>query len=45
MNQQRTIPRRDNDFNVAQDVIVTAANANRAAWGIDAAWRAEGHEQ
>jgi hypothetical protein len=38
MSQQRTIPKRDSDFNIAQDVIVTAANANREAWGLDAAW-------
>ncbi|MDR1273036.1 MAG: hypothetical protein LBK12_00655 [Odoribacteraceae bacterium] len=38
MSQQRTIPKKDIDFNVAQEIIVTTANANRAAWGLDAAW-------
>ncbi|MDR1984036.1 MAG: hypothetical protein LBQ28_04340 [Prevotellaceae bacterium] len=33
-----TIPTKDTDFNVAQEVISTEANTNRTAWGLDTSW-------
>jgi hypothetical protein len=38
MERRRSIPVKDIDFHVAQDVIVTAANAKRLKWALDADW-------
>jgi hypothetical protein len=38
MNKQTSIPNKDADFNIAQNIIVTTANTNRMAWGLDGQW-------
>jgi hypothetical protein len=38
MEKKRSIPTKDVDFQVAQDVIVTAAYANRQKWALDEEW-------
>jgi hypothetical protein len=38
MEQKSSIPRKDVDFNVAQEVIVETADENRAKWGLDSVW-------
>ncbi|MDR2362115.1 MAG: hypothetical protein LBD91_05235 [Prevotellaceae bacterium] len=36
MNKPTSIPRKDVDFNVRQNIIATTASTNRAAWNLDA---------
>jgi hypothetical protein len=38
MNTQNSIPRKDADFNTAQEIIATTASTNRAQWGLDPTW-------
>ena len=38
MANSKTIPTKDADFNVWQEIISTAVEENVTAWGIDAAW-------
>jgi hypothetical protein len=38
MTKQQSIPKKDADFDTAQNVIVATANANRTKWSLDAAW-------
>ncbi|MDR1154770.1 MAG: hypothetical protein LBL04_08650 [Bacteroidales bacterium] len=38
MGQQKSIPRKDVDFDVAQNIIVTTANSHRMDWMLDAVW-------
>jgi hypothetical protein len=38
MNRQNSIPRKDVDFNVAQNKIVTTANKNRQDWELNTVW-------
>jgi hypothetical protein len=38
MSTQTSIPKKDADFNTAQHVIVTTADAHRTPWNLDAAW-------
>jgi hypothetical protein len=38
MSNQRTIPRKDADFNTAQEVIISMARANQVAWNLDSDW-------
>jgi hypothetical protein len=38
MTKKISIPRKDVDFDTAQNVIVATANANRAKWGLDTTW-------
>jgi hypothetical protein len=38
MGQKSSIPRKDADFDTAQNVIVATANANRTQWGLDSEW-------
>jgi hypothetical protein len=34
----KTIPVKDADFNVTQEIIIGAANVNRSQWGLDTVW-------
>ncbi|MDR0728723.1 MAG: extracellular solute-binding protein [Prevotellaceae bacterium] len=38
MSKPTSIPKKDADFNVRQNMIVTTANTNRTAWNLDADW-------
>jgi hypothetical protein len=38
MNQQRSIPSKDADFNTAQNIIANTASTNRTQWFLDSPW-------
>jgi hypothetical protein len=38
MNQQKSIPEKDADFNIAQNTIVTTADQHRMEWNLDHMW-------
>jgi hypothetical protein len=38
MSKQLSIPRKDIDFNTAQNIIVSTADANRTQWHLDDTW-------
>ncbi|MDR2131218.1 MAG: hypothetical protein LBP56_08690 [Odoribacteraceae bacterium] len=38
MSKQSSIPEKDADFNIAQNIIATTANTHVMPWGLDGAW-------
>jgi hypothetical protein len=38
MNKQNSIPEKDADFDVSQEIVATTANQKKTAWGLDATW-------
>ncbi|MDR0419942.1 MAG: hypothetical protein LBH30_00595 [Prevotellaceae bacterium] len=38
MSKEKSIPKKDVDFNIAQNIIATTASENSRRWGLDEAW-------